>query len=99
MGHPLPPEHESVSTPANNVVAVAIAKNKNSQNAARWAINNLLIRNANSPALLLIHVKKQNGTFHFSRFLIIWSTPLYNRVFVHACYDNKINRIKLAGFF
>ena len=62
MSHSLPPEEGSVSAPANNVVAVAIAKNKSSQNAARWAINNLLIRNSNSPAILLIHVKKQNDS-------------------------------------
>ncbi|XP_074332824.1 U-box domain-containing protein 51-like [Apium graveolens] len=62
MRHPLPPEDNSVSAPANNVVAVAIARNKSSQNAARWAINNLLIRNTDCPALLLIHVKKQNDS-------------------------------------
>lgn len=62
MSQPLPPEDSSISAPANNVVAVAVARNKGSQNAARWAINNLLIRNADSPALVLIHVKKQNGT-------------------------------------
>lgn len=53
-------EAEDSVAPANNVVAVAIDRDKNSQYAARWAINNLLIKNKD-PSLILIHVRKEHS--------------------------------------
>ncbi|KAF4382140.1 hypothetical protein G4B88_009430 [Cannabis sativa] len=54
------PKHHSERKGGNGLVAVAIDKDKNSQNALKWAIDNILQR---GQTVVLIHVKlKQQGS-------------------------------------
>ncbi|XP_062098004.1 U-box domain-containing protein 35 [Humulus lupulus] len=54
------PKHHSERKGGNGLVAVAIDKDKNSQNALKWAIDNILQR---GQTVVLIHVKlKQHGS-------------------------------------
>ncbi|KAF4358979.1 hypothetical protein F8388_015026 [Cannabis sativa] len=58
------PKHHSERKGGNGLVAVAIDKDKNSQNALKWAIDNILQR---GQTVVLIHVKlKQNSNSSFS---------------------------------
>jgi hypothetical protein len=51
-----------------NATAVAIDKDKNSQHAFRWAVDNFA---RNNPVIVLIHVKHKNH--QYSRYPLLFS--------------------------
>ncbi|KAJ6372871.1 hypothetical protein OIU76_027244 [Salix suchowensis] len=68
-----------------NATSVAIDKDKNSQHAVRWAVDNLA---SNSSVLVLIHVKHKNHQYrrHPLSFLILEMSALLNLVLFFSEY-------------
>ncbi|KAK1289792.1 hypothetical protein QJS10_CPB18g00683 [Acorus calamus] len=70
-GPPPPSHHQPLPSdeerhPVTITSAVAIDKDKNSQHAFKWAVDNLMI---NSPYIALIHVRHRHVHRHLSKAL------------------------------
>lgn len=70
----LPKNQSEKKDGVNGLVAVAIDKEKGSQNALKWAIDNLLIRSA---TVILIHVKILSPSLSASPSLFTPSEYIY----------------------
>lgn len=72
----LPKNHSDKKDGVNGQVAVAIDRDKGSQNALKWAVDNLLTRNS---IVILIHVKTQTPSLSPSPSLF---TPCEHTLFL-----------------